>query len=62
MQNIQTVSLVDTRPAVPLPIFVGSDAFRRAAFGANHPLNVIRHSAVMDLARILGWLSDENFR
>jgi acetoin utilization protein AcuC len=62
VQNIQTVSLVDTRPAVPLPIFVGSDAFRRAAFGANHPLNVIRHSAVMDLARILGWLSDENFR
>jgi acetoin utilization protein AcuC len=62
VQNIQTVSLVDTRPAESLPIFVGSEAFRRAAFGDNHPLNIIRHSAVMDLARILGWLSDDNFR
>ena len=62
VQNSLTVSLVDTRPAVPLPIFVGSEAFRRAAFGVNHPLKIIRHSAVMDLARILGWLSDDNFR
>ena len=62
MQNYQAVSLVDTGPATPLPIFVGSEAFRRAAFGDNHPLNIIRHSAVMDLARLLGWLSDENFR
>jgi acetoin utilization protein AcuC len=62
VQNIQTVSLVDTRPASPLPIFVGSEAFRRAAFGDNHPLNIIRHSAVTDLARMLGWLSDDNFR
>ncbi len=62
MQNIQTVSLVDTLPAVPQPIFVGSEAFRRAAFGDNHPLKIIRHSAVMDLSRILGWLSDDNFR
>ena len=62
MQNIQAVSHVDIRPAVPLPIFVGSEAFRRAAFGENHPLKIIRHSAVMDLARILGWLSDDNFR
>jgi acetoin utilization protein AcuC len=62
VQNIQAVSHVDIRPAVPLPIFVGSEAFRRAAFGENHPLKIIRHSAVMDLARILGWLSDDNFR
>jgi acetoin utilization protein AcuC len=62
VQNIQTVSLVDTRPAESLPIFVGSEAFRRAAFGDNHPLKIIRHSAVMDLTRILGWLSDDNFR
>jgi acetoin utilization protein AcuC len=62
VQNIQTVSLVETRPAIPLPIFVGSEAFRRAAFGDNHPLKIIRHSAVMDLARILGWLTQENFR
>ena len=50
------------RHAVPLPIFVGSDAFRRAAFGDNHPLKIIRHSAVTDLARILGWLPGDSFR
>ena len=56
------MSHVDTCPAEPLPIFVGSEAFRRAAFGNNHPLKIIRHLAVVDLARILGWLSDDNFR
>lgn len=44
------------------PIYIGSEVFRRAAFGANHPLNIVRHSAVLDLVRILGWLSDEDFR
>lgn len=44
---------IDTRP-----VFIGSDVFRRAAFGGNHPLNVVRHSAVADLARSLGWLDD----
>ena len=62
MHNIQTVSPVDTCPAVALPIFVGSEAFRRAAFGDNHPLKIIRHSAVTDLVRILGWLPDDSFR
>jgi acetoin utilization protein AcuC len=46
----------------PAPIYVGSKVFRRAAFGSNHPLNIVRHSAVLDLVRILGWLSDEDFR
>ncbi len=45
---------VDARPA-----FIGSDVFRRAAFGGNHPLNFVRHSAVSDLAKALGWLDDE---
>lgn len=62
MHNIQTVSPIDTHHAIPLPIFVGSEAFRRAAFGDNHPLKIIRHSAVVDLARILGWLPDDSFR
>ena len=62
MQNIQTVSEVELRFAATLPIFVGSDAFRRAAFGDNHPLTIIRHSAVTDLAKILGWLPDGCFR
>ena len=44
------------------PLFIGSDTFGRAAFGGNHPLNFVRHSAVVDLARIMGWLSDDDFR
>jgi acetoin utilization protein AcuC len=56
------MSLPESHPAESLPVFVGSEAFRRAAFGDNHPLKIIRHSAVMDLARILGWLTDDNFR
>jgi len=44
------------------PIYIGSEVFRRAAFGSNHPLNIVRHSAVLDLVRILGWLSDEDLR
>jgi len=44
------------------PIYIGSEVFRRAAFGTNHPLNIVRHSAVLDLVRILGWLSDQDFR
>ena len=47
---------VDSRPA-----FIGSEVFRRAAFGGNHPLNFVRHSAVADLARALGWLDDGHY-
>jgi acetoin utilization protein AcuC len=43
-------------------LYVGSEVFRRAAFGANHPLKIVRHSAVLDLVRILGWLRDEDLR
>ena len=46
----------------PRPLFVGSDVYRNAAFGRNHPLNIVRHAAVVDLITILGWLTDENFR
>ncbi|MDJ0813431.1 MAG: acetoin utilization protein AcuC [Woeseiaceae bacterium] len=44
------------------PLYVGSEVFRRAAFGANHPLKIVRHSAVLDLVRILGWLHEDDFR
>lgn len=57
------------RPASPglatqqhKPLFVGSDIFRRAAFGPNHPLKIVRHAAVLDLVRVLGWLPDADFR
>ena len=37
-------------------MYVVSDVFRQAAFGANHPLSIVRHAAVFDLASMLGWL------
>lgn len=43
------------------PRFIGNDVFRRSAFNGNHPLNIIRHSAVLDLAKALDWLSVQNF-
>ena len=44
------------------PVFVGSDIYRRPAFGFNHPLNIVRHSAVVDLLLMLGWLSEDDYR
>ncbi len=46
----------------PAPLYIGSDIYRKAAFGFNHPLNIVRHAAVVDLLRMLGWLSDRDFR
>jgi len=43
-------------------LYLGSDVYRRAAFGANHPLKIMRHSAVFDLVNIMGWLPDGAFR
>jgi acetoin utilization protein AcuC len=51
-----------TNPDRRAPLYVGSDVFRRAAFGNNHPLKIVRHSAVLDLVRILGWLPEEMLR
>jgi acetoin utilization protein AcuC len=44
------------------PIFVGSDIYRKPAFGFNHPLNIVRHAAVNDLLQMLGWLDETRFR
>ncbi len=44
------------------PIYVGSEIFRRPAFGSNHPLSIMRHAAVIDLLGMLGWLDEEDFR
>ncbi len=46
----------------PASLYIGSDIYRKAAFGFNHPLNIVRHAAVVDLLRMLGWLSDRDFR
>ena len=56
-------ALVGQCSAVPAPpLFVGSDIYRKAAFGFNHPLNIVRHAAVVDLLKMLGWLTDQDFR
>ncbi|MDJ0710515.1 MAG: acetoin utilization protein AcuC [Woeseiaceae bacterium] len=43
------------------PIYLGSEIFRQPAFGANHPLSNMRHAAVLDLSKMLGWLDDDDF-
>lgn len=44
------------------PYYIGSEIYRQPAFGSNHPLNIVRHAAVVDLLRMLGWLDDAQFR
>jgi acetoin utilization protein AcuC len=44
------------------PVYVGSEVFRRAAFGSHHPLNIVRHAAVFDLVSALDWLEEGDFR
>ncbi len=43
-------------------LFVGSDVYRKAAFGEHHPLSIIRVSGVVDVCEMLGWLDDKQFR
>lgn len=47
--------------AAPNAVFVGSDGYRKAAFGQNHPLAIPRVEMVYDLCRILEWLPDNRF-
>ncbi len=44
------------------PVFVGSDVYRRAAYGDNHPLAIPRVATVMELCGLLGWMDDGSFR
>jgi acetoin utilization protein AcuC len=43
------------------PVFVGSELYRRAAYGKNHPLAIPRVATVMDLCRLFGWLGRGDF-
>jgi len=45
-----------------VPFYVGSEIYRKPAFGFNHPLNIVRHAAVIDLLEMLGWLDENSFR
>jgi len=44
------------------PFFIGSEIYRNPAFGFNHPLNIVRQAAVVDLLNVLGWLDEQHFR
>jgi acetoin utilization protein AcuC len=43
-------------------VFVGSEVYRRAAYGSNHPLAIPRVATVMTLCRMLEWFGDEAYR
>ena len=44
------------------PFYIGSEIYRKPAFGLNHPLNIVRHAAVFDVLKMLGWLDETSFR
>ena len=45
-----------------VPIFLGSEIYRRSSYGGWHPLRIPRVSTVMDLSRAMGWLPPQQFR
>lgn len=51
----------DARHDATPPRFIGAEIYRGSSYGAWHPLRIPRVSAVMDLARALGWLDAENY-
>ncbi|MEE9432674.1 MAG: acetoin utilization protein AcuC [Sphingorhabdus sp.] len=46
----------------PEALYIGSDIYRQSSFGDNHPLSYARQDSLIDICRLMGWLSDENFR
>ncbi len=49
-----------------MAVFIGSNIYRQASFGRNHPLSQPslsygRQGAVLDMCRILGWINESNF-
>ncbi len=42
-------------------VYIGSEIYRKSAFGANHPLSYARQESVLDMCRVLGWLDGANF-
>lgn len=43
-------------------LFVGSDVYRKPAFGKHHPLSIVRVSGVVDVCEMLGWFGSGQFR
>ena len=48
--------------SAPPALFVGSDIYRKAAFGKHHPLSIVRVSGVVDMCETLGWFEEGQFR
>jgi len=44
-----------------MAVYIGSEIYRRSAFGDNHPLSYARQESVLDMCRVLGWLDENNF-
>ena len=42
-------------------LYIGSEVYRKAAFGQNHPLSYARQESVLDVCRELGWLPSGAF-
>jgi acetoin utilization protein AcuC len=64
-----TEGFTDSRtehPAAPAApggaLFIGSEIFRKEAFGDHHPLSIQRQGGVLDLCGMLGWLDPANSR
>ncbi len=45
-----------------LPIYIGSEVYRRSSYGPKHPLAIPRVSTCTDLCRAMGWLDDAQYR
>lgn len=61
LQGLGDSSKVQGLSGAKQAIFVGSDRYRKPAFGVNHPLSFGRVSTVMDLCASLGWLPGSAF-
>lgn len=57
-----TIDICTDPEAANRVLFVGSDIYRKAAFGKHHPLSIVRVSGVVDICEILGWFGPEQFR
>jgi acetoin utilization protein AcuC len=58
---VPAMNFSGSEPA-PRALFVGSDVYRRPAFGTHHPLSIVRVSGVVDVCRMLGWFAPGQYR
>jgi acetoin utilization protein AcuC len=54
--------MTSPHPAFARRLFVGSEIYRRPAYGTNHPLAIPRVETVEDLCETLGWFPPDAYR